>query len=75
MNLLVKEVGIEKAVANVGAATAGGAAASTVLKSNLPVGPKLALSGASAAVVGASTKAGVSIGENVLTRSSGNPSS
>ena len=60
------ETGIEKAVANMGAATAAGTAATAVLKSSLPAVPKLALAGASAAVVGASTKIGIAIGEAVL---------
>jgi len=40
---------LDKLVSNVGAATAAGGAASTVLKSNLPPIQKLALAGASAA--------------------------
>jgi hypothetical protein len=66
------EVGVEKVVANVGAATAGGTAASTILKSKLPLGPKIAIAGASAAVVAASTKIGITLGENLLTKGSGN---
>ena len=67
------EQAAEKIVANVGAATAAGTAAATILKSNLPLVPKLAIAGASAAVVGASTKIGIGIGEAVLTRSKENP--
>ena len=61
-----RETSVEKTVAILGAATAAGAAASTVLKTSLPVGPKLALAGASAMVVGVSTKIGIAIGEAVL---------
>ena len=68
------EVGIEKVKANVGAASAAGTAAATVLKSNLPVLPKLALAGASAVVVGASTKIGIAVGGAILTRNSANTS-
>lgn len=57
---------LDKLVSNVGAATAAGGAASTVLKSNLPPIQKLALAGASAAIVGASTKIGISVGEAIV---------
>lgn len=67
------ELGVEKVTANVGAAAAAGSAASTVLKSKLPIVPKLALAGASAVVVGATTKIGIAIGEAVVTRSRENP--
>lgn len=70
----VAEVGVEKVVAKVGAAAAGGTAAGAVLKRNLPLGPKIAEAGASAAVVAVSTKIGITLGEAFVTRSSGNPS-
>lgn len=67
------EQGVDKLVANVGAAAAGGTAAATVLKSNLHVVPKLAIAGASAVIVGASTKIGIAIGEAVVSKSRANP--
>lgn len=66
------ELGVEKVAPNVGVVT--GTAAATVLKSSLPIGPKLAIAGASALVVGASTKIGIAIGEAVVARSRENPS-
>jgi hypothetical protein len=66
------EQGVEKVVANVGAFA--GTAAAAVLKSNLPTGPQIAIAAASALVVGASTKIVIAIGESVVTRSKGNPS-
>jgi hypothetical protein len=64
----------DKLVSNVGAATAAGTAASAVLKSNLPPAQKLALAGASAAVVGASTKIGIAVGEAIVKNNSLNSS-
>lgn len=69
----VVEQGVEKVVANVGAAAAAGSAASTVLKSNLPVVPKLIIAGTSAFVVGASTKIGISLGEALVYKNGANP--
>jgi hypothetical protein len=66
------ERGVEKAVANLGVAAAAGSAASTILKSNLPIIPKIAAAGVTAVVVGASTKIG--IGEAILNKSRENPS-
>ena len=68
------EHGVEKVVANEGVVAAGGGAASTILKSNLPIIPKLALAGTSAAIVAATTKIGISIGEAVVSKSLANPS-
>jgi len=61
------KTGIESVIPNLGAASAAGTAASAVIKnSNLPTLPKLALSGAAAAVVGASTKIGIATGDALL---------
>lgn len=68
------ERAVEKAVANLGVAAAAGGAASTVLKSKLPIVPKIAAAGVTAVVVGASTKLGIGIGEAVLNKSRENPS-
>jgi hypothetical protein len=68
------ELVIEKLAAIVGAAPSAGTAAATVLKSNFPLGPKLAIAGASAVVVGATTKIGIAIGEAVVTKSRVSPS-
>ena len=51
-----------------------GTAAATVLKSKFPLGPQLAIAGASAVVVGATTKIGIAIGEAVFTKSRVSPS-
>ena len=59
--------GIESVIPNLGAASAAGAAATAVInKSNLPTLPKLALTGITAAVVGASTKIGIAAGDSLL---------
>lgn len=60
---------IEKLAPNIGAGTAAGTAAATVLKSSLPPLQKLALAGTSAAIVGASTKIGLHIGETIIKNS------
>jgi len=69
------QTGIESAVPNLGAASAAGAAATAVIKnSNLPVLPKLALTGISAAVVGASTKIGIVTADSLLNNKARNES-
>lgn len=60
------ELGIEKLAPNIGAGTAAPTIAATVLKSSLPPLQKLALAGTSAAIVGASTKIGLHIGETII---------
>jgi len=56
----------DKLVSNIGAATAAGSAASTILKTDLPPLQQISLAGASAAIVGASTKIGISVGEAIV---------
>jgi hypothetical protein len=63
------ELGIEKLMPNLAGATAAASAAGTILKSNLPPVQKLALAGASAAIVGASTKIGLAVGEIIIKNS------
>lgn len=69
------EQGVDKIVANVGSAAEGGTAAATILKSSITTGSKLLLAGASAVIVAASTKIGITVGENLLSRSSTNTTS
>ena len=67
--------GIESVIPNLGAASAAGAAATAVInKSNLPTLPKLALTGITAAVVGASTKIGIAAGDSLLDNKARNES-
>ena len=67
--------GIESVIPNLGAASAAGAAATAVInKSNLPTLPKLALTGITAAVVGAGTKIGIAAGDSLLDNKARNES-
>jgi len=67
--------GIDSALPHLGAASAAGTAANAVIKnSNLPFLPKLALTGITAAVVGASTKIGIATADSLLKNKAQNES-
>jgi hypothetical protein len=68
------KVAVKQIIPNMGAGAAAGAVASAVIKSALPPGQNLIMTGVTAGVVGCTTKIGLALGDALISKASGSSS-